>query len=149
MPSDIARALRSEITRLARKEVRGHTESMKRAAAQYRRDIAELKRTVRKLSRKISLLESQEKKRLAQPVSPKLAEGARFSPNWLKKHRRRLGLSAADYAALVGVHQITIYNWEQGKSKPRKEQLAALVAVRKLGKREARMRLEMLQRKAG
>ena len=81
--------------------------------------------------------------------SPKLAEGARFSPERLKRHRERLGLSAADYARLVGVHQITIYNWEQGKSRPRKEQLAALVAVRGLGKRETQMRLEMIRAKAG
>ena len=50
----------------------------------------------------------------------------------------------ADYAALVGVSAMTIYNWEHGKTKPAKEQLAALVAVRRLGKREAERRWEML-----
>jgi len=58
---------------------------------------------------------------------------------------RRLGLSAADYARLVGVSSLTIYNWEHGKSRPRKEQLAALVAVRGIGKREALRRLELLK----
>ena len=42
---------------------------------------------------------------------------------------------------------LTIYNWELGKSRPRKEQLAALVAVRGIGKREALKRLELLQEK--
>ncbi len=54
------------------------------------------------------------------------------------------GLSAADYADLVGVSAQTVYSWEQGKSKPRDTQLAALVAVRDLGKRDAWKRLELL-----
>ncbi|MBI4586573.1 MAG: helix-turn-helix transcriptional regulator [Planctomycetes bacterium] len=116
----------------------------RRAVAQFRRDIAELKRIVKDFARRLELLEAQEKRRLAQPVSPERAEGARFSAGWLKKHRRRLGLSANEYATLVGVHPITIYAWEKGRSKPRKEQLAALVSIRDLRKREARMRLQML-----
>ncbi len=144
MPSDLNRALKAEIERLAKKLIRAETKSMKTASARYRSDIAELKRTVKELEKKVALLEKQESRRMAARPSVKLAEGARFSPEGLKRHRERLGLSAADYAVLVGVHQITIYNWEQGKSRPRKEQLAALVAVRSLGKREAQTRLEML-----
>ncbi len=144
MPSDLNRALKEEIERLAKKLIRTQTRSMKTASARHRSDIAELKRTVKDLEKKVALLEKQESRRMAARPSLKLAEGARFSPERLKRHRERLGLSAADYAVLVGVHQITIYNWEQGKSRPRKEQLAALVAVRSLGKREAQTRLEML-----
>jgi hypothetical protein len=40
---------------------------------------------------------------------------------------------------------MTIYNWESGNSRPRSEQLAALVVARKLGKREALKQLEMLK----
>ena len=147
MPSDPNRALKAEIERLAKKLIRAETKSMKSASARHRSDIAELKRTVKELEKKVALLEKQESRRMAARPSVKLAEGARFSPERLKRHRERLGLSAADYALLVGVHQITIYNWEQGKSRPRKEQLAALVAVRSLGKREAQTRLEMLKTK--
>lgn len=35
-------------------------------------------------------------------------------------------MSAADYAKLVGVSPQTIYNWEKGKTRPRKEQIARL-----------------------
>jgi transcriptional regulator with XRE-family HTH domain len=51
----------------------------------------------------------------------------------------------ADYARLVGVSPLTIYNWENGKSRPRKVQLAALVALRGIGKREAQAKLELLK----
>ncbi len=149
MPSDLSRALKEEIERVARKLIRSETRALKSAGARHRADIAELKRTVKTLEKKLALLEKQEKRRMTARPSLELAEGARFSPARLKRHRERLGLSAADYAILVGVHQITIYNWEQGKSRPRKEQLAALVAVRSLGKREAQMRLEMLDAGTG
>ncbi len=144
MPSDLNRALKAEIERLAKKLIRTQTKSMKTASTRHRSDIAELKRTVKELEKKVALLEKQEKRRMAARPSVKLAEGARFSPEGLKRHRERLGLSAANYAKLVGVYHVTIYNWEQGKTRPRKEQLAALVAVRSLGKREAQARLEML-----
>ena len=52
--------------------------------------------------------------------------------------------SQAEYAALVGVSTLSIYNWESERARPREKQLAALAAVRKLGKREACRRLEML-----
>ena len=74
-----------------------------------------------------------------------VTEGVRFSARSVKAQRKRLGLSAADYARLVGVASLTIYNWEQGKSRPRKEQLASLVAIRGIGKREAIAKLELLK----
>ena len=55
----------------------------------------------------------------------------------LKNHRKRLGLSAADFGQLVGVSGLTIYNWESGKSKPRRKQLPQIAHVRTLGKKQA------------
>jgi hypothetical protein len=40
---------------------------------------------------------------------------------------------------------MTIYNWESGNSRPRNEQLAALVAVRGIGKREAMAKLDAIK----
>ena len=144
MPN-IAALLKEEITRLARKEVKAQTDALRNASAQYRRDIAQLKRQVAGLSKQVAYVEQQERKRAAKGAPAANIEGKRFSPRGLKTHREKLGLSAADYAMLVGVTAQTVYNWEQGKSKPRDEQLAALVAVRDLGKREAWKRLELLE----
>ncbi len=47
--------------------------------------------------------------------------------------------------ALVGVSAQTIYNWEAGTTRPRAEQLAIIAAVRKMGKREVKARLEQMQ----
>jgi len=143
--SNLAATLKNEIQRLARKEVKAQTGTTKQAVAQYRREIAKLKRQVREQEKKINFLEAQEKKRLGQPSSKEETEGVRFSVRSVKAQRERLGLSAADYAKLVGVSPLTIYNWEQGKSRPRKAQLAALVAVRGIGKRKALAKLELLK----
>ena len=142
--ADLAGALKEEIRRLARKEIKAETGATKQAVAQYRREIAKLKRQVAEQEKKIAFLEDRERKRLEEPEPEKAAEGARFSARSVTAQRKRLGLSAADYAKLVGVSALTIYNWENGKSRPRKEQLAALVAVRGIGKREALRRLELL-----
>ncbi len=145
MPN-IAVALREEICRLARKEIKAHTGATKQAVAQYRREIAKLKRQVRDQEKKIAFLADRERKRLEQPeAAENEMQGVRFSARSVKAQRRRSGLSAADYAKLIGVSPLTIYNWEHGKSRPRKEQLAALVAVRGLGKREAAAQLDLLE----
>jgi DNA-binding transcriptional regulator YiaG len=43
--------------------------------------------------------------------------------------------------ALLGVSAQTVYNWEAGKARPRQQQLAAIAAVRKLGKRDVKAKL--------
>ena len=146
--ADLAGALKEEIRRLARKEIKAETGATKQAVAQYRREIANLKRQVAEQNKKIAFLAAQEKKRLEEPQADEEAvESARFSARSVKAQRERLDLSAADYAKLVGVSMVTIYNWEKGETRPRKEQLAALVAVRGIGKRETLAKLELLKAK--
>lgn len=144
MPN-IATLLKNEITRLARKEAKAQTASLHRANAQYRRDIARLKRQAGELAKQVAFLEKQERRRVAEGSPTTNLEGRRFSRRGLQTHRQKLGLSAQDYAKLVGVTAQTIYSWESGKSRPRDEQLASLLATRELGQREARKRLELLE----
>ena len=147
MPN-IAAVLKEEICRLAKKEVKAQVGKTQKASAQYRRDIANLKRQLGQQEREIKLL-----KKRAQDGQPQAeeepSENIRFSARSVKAQRSRLGLSAADYGKLVGVSGLTIYNWEHGTSRPRKAQLAALVAVRGIGKREALKKLAELTPKKG
>ena len=55
MPN-IATILKAEITRLARKEVRGATEPLKKAVAAYRTEIAALKKRADSLERELTRL---------------------------------------------------------------------------------------------
>lgn len=146
MPN-VATVLRQEIQRLARKEVRTQTGALKKHVAEQRRTIAALKRELTDIKRNQGFLVKRETRRLEKAqthAAPEEAEGVRFSPKWLASDRKRLGISAKDYARLVGVSMLTIYNWEKGKSKPRAKQIAAWAKMRGIGKREALKRLELL-----
>jgi DNA-binding transcriptional regulator YiaG len=138
---DIARVLKEEITRLARRETRAQVDKLRKAAAQHQRAIAALKRQTKTLERQLSTLARHTEGR--KEAAPAQTGGARvrFVPKGLKSHRDRLGLSAADYAKLVGVSGQTIHNWERGVTTPRQEQKARLADLRGLGKREAKARL--------
>jgi DNA-binding XRE family transcriptional regulator len=134
-------ALNEHVRRLARREIRGATLRTKRASSQHRRDIAALKRLIRGLMTRLSILERRALAPLTSPASGEASDTLRFRKEGLKTHRAKLGLSAKDYGTLVGVSGLTIYHWEAGKSKPRRKQLPAIAAVRGLGKREALARL--------
>jgi DNA-binding transcriptional regulator YiaG len=131
--------LNEHIRRLARREVRAETLADRRRAASFRREIAELKRLVKGLAERVERLERGEGRAIASPAG--LAENARFRADGLRSHRARLGISAQDYGRLVGVSALSVYNWESGKARPRRRQLAALLAARPLGKREVMRRL--------
>jgi DNA-binding transcriptional regulator YiaG len=145
---NLAGILKDAMRRLARKEIRAETGKTKTAVAQYRRDIARLKRDVQSQRKEIIFLKAQERKRLGQQPTAEEPNGkVRFSARSVRAQRKRLKLSAANYGKLVGVSGLTIYSWEHGKSRPRKAQLAGLVAVRGIGKREAMAKLEVLKAK--
>lgn len=146
MPN-IAGVLKEEIRRLAKKEVKAQVGMTRRATIQYRRDIAKLKRVVGQQEKEIKYLKRkvQQQQGQSQPTEDQL-EGVRFSARSVKAQRQRLGLSALDYGRLIGVSALTIYSWEHEKSRPRKAQLAALIAVRGIGKREALEKLVELKK---
>lgn len=132
--SNIAAALRAEIIRLARKELRAATAKLRKASAQHRSDIAALKR-------RMAGLENQLSRRPATTGAAAAGAGAgariRYSAKGLRAQRQRLGLSAADMGVVLGVSAQTVYHWESGKSRPRQQQMAAIGGVRNMGKREA------------
>ena len=136
-------AFKAEVTRLTRKEIRNQVGATMKASAQLRRNLRELKKENSALQKRLSVLERGEKKRQGpRPTPTEAPTGVRFSPKQLKAHRKRLGISAANYADLVGVSPLTIYNWESGKSHPRASKLAAWATIRNLGVREAQHLLD-------
>ena len=147
MPN-IATVLKAEITRLARKEVREDAAALKKSVGLHRTEIAALKRrlaTLEGLVRKLTAVERARPgparpSRSADDLQPKGA-GFRFRAQGLATNRKRLGLSASDFGRLVGTTGQSIYAWEAGKATPRPQALAAIVALRGVGKREVARRL--------
>jgi len=141
---DITSILKAEISRVARKEVRAEIETLKKASTSHRSAIADLRRQVVALEKELRRV-SKGTTRQAAAATPDDANDSdtkrRFSATRLAAHRAKLGLSAANYGALVGVSGQTIYHWEQGKARPRAAQLESLASVRSLGAREIAERL--------
>ncbi|WP_036840238.1 DNA-binding transcriptional regulator [Polaromonas sp. CF318] len=145
MPN-IATVLKEEIARVARKEMRADTQQLKKASAHYRSDIAALKRRIASLEQLVSRLSKAVGKTVPSASTEQPVGTFRFSARGLAAQRKRLGLSAAEAGLLLGVSGQSIYKWENGKARPRAGQFASIAALRKMSKKEAASRLEMLTR---
>ncbi|HKX41319.1 MAG TPA: hypothetical protein VJO99_09190 [Burkholderiaceae bacterium] len=148
MPN-IGSIFKSEISRLARKEMRVATGGLKKAANAHRGEIAALKRRIQTLEQELRRL-AKDRGRAAAPAADD--EGSaetttRFSAKALASQRKRLGLSAHDVGLLVGASSQSVYNWEQAKARPRARHMPALSALKTLGKKEAQ-RLVSLRKAA-
>ena len=143
MPN-IATILKTEISRVARKEARADTQPLKKASALHRSDIAALKRRITALEKLVARLGKAAAK--TTPAAPVEQPGGafRFSASGLQAQRKRLGLSASEVALLLGVSDQSVYKWENGKTRPRASQFASIAALRGLGKKEAAARLNEL-----
>ena len=146
--TNLATTLKAEIARIARKEIRGEVESLKKAVATYRSEIAALKRRAQGLELQVRRLSRAGAKAEPAARAEDSAKVKRFSAKGFAKHRQRLGLSAADCGLLLGASGQSIYNWESGDARPQARHLAALAAFRDLGKKAALAHLETIKAKS-
>lgn len=147
MPN-VAAVLKEEISRIARREIRAGLASLSKASASYRSQIAQLKKRVRELERdRRSRAKSAVGSNEDETAAPRPAQ--RFSPRGLAAQRRRLDLSAAECGLLVGASGQSIYNWQQGKTRPLARHLAAISALRTLTRKQARSIIESRSPRAG
>lgn len=144
MPN-IGTVLKGEIARIARKEVRGETQQLKKQVAQYRSGIAALKKRMVGLEQQLKGQLKAGRRTSAPDEHEEPRKGVRFSAKGLAARRQKLGLSARELGALLGVSAQSVYHWEQGKSRPRASQVQAIAGLRGLGKKEVAARLSGLK----
>lgn len=138
--SNIMKELKSEITRLARKEAKSIVAPVKKASATYRGLIAGLRKQVARLQKEVAGLKRaipSHEKVLATKTEP---EG-RFwiTGKGVKAMRKRMGLTQAVFGKLVGVSAVSVVKWEKIDGKVeirRKETMARLQGLKGKGKRE-------------
>jgi DNA-binding transcriptional regulator YiaG len=130
---NFAGVLKSEIRRLARKEAREAVTplrklvaALRRRSAQQRKQIAELQRAAKRSTKSMRVAEAPESG----------GSQIRFSPTWVKRHRKKLKMSRRVYAKLVGVSAQSIFGWESGRTRPRRGALEAWRRIRGMGVRE-------------
>jgi DNA-binding transcriptional regulator YiaG len=144
MPN-IASILKAEISRVARKEVRGEIASLKKAIGAYRTEIAALKRRAQTAEKQLHHLRKASSKVAAPEVSDAATQTPRFSAKGLLSQRKRLGLSAENCGLLVGASGQSVYNWESGARLPRIKHLTAIAALKAMGKKDAAARLASIR----
>ena len=139
MPN-IMSALKSEISRLARKEAKQVVSHVKKASANYRALIAGLRKQIDALQKEVATLKRaapRAEKALAAAQAPQ----GRFwiTGKGVKALRRKLGLTQAKFAKLVGVSVPTVIKWEKADGKVeirKKATMARLQELKGKGKRE-------------
>jgi len=144
MPN-VAKLLREEITRLARKEVKGAVLDLKKDAVKNRKAVGALNKrisSIEKMSRRmIVTIENAKRAAVVEAAAP--SPRMRFTSRTSLALRRKLKLSQVEFGRLIGLSGQSVYQWERkgGRIKLRKKTLEALAAIKSIGAREARKRL--------
>ena len=137
--------IKSEILRLAKREV-------KATLSPLRREVWAMRLKLSGLSKSFAVLNRQAKELRHGEARPKLeasleeVKASRLTPERIRNLRMKKGLSQRELAILTGVTLGAVASWERGKFKPKEDKKAALVALRKVTKREVK---NLLAEKAG
>jgi DNA-binding transcriptional regulator YiaG len=138
--------IKSEIQRLAKHEVRAVFRPLRKEVWGIRLKLGDLLKAFVPLNRWAKELSESRSKETKLAASPDEVKASRFTPERIRHLRMKLGISQRELGVLIGASIGAVLSWEKGKFKPQGEKKAALVALRKVRKREVR---KMLTEKAG
>jgi DNA-binding transcriptional regulator YiaG len=135
--------IKSEIMRLAKREIRKIAVPLGRDVRNMKSAVSQLRKAVLALQR-ITAGQQKELEKGKKPLeaAPEEVKVSRFSPRLIRSLRGHLGISQKELAILTGVTVGAIHQWESGRFKPSMKKKAVMVALRKLGRREVRKLLE-------
>jgi DNA-binding transcriptional regulator YiaG len=139
--------MKDAIRRIARKEIRAVTAGLKKDQTAFRKAMADLRRQTKEHRSDIRQLLSVAKKQVKMAtMAPAADEGSKtwVTAKGIRAMRKKLKLSQAQFGKLVGVSGNTVFKWEHGSGplKLRSRTRRAFLAVRGLGIREVRLRLD-------
>lgn len=140
----VMKELQSEITRLARKEIKKELDPVKRVNAQQRGLIANLRRDVTELQKEVNRLKKTAGK-AAPAVDEEAVKGFWISGKGVVSLRKRLQLTQAELAVLADVSTQSVVKWEKHDGKipfRRQETAARMQVIRGMNKNEAWAALE-------
>ena len=140
----VERTMKSEIQRLAKREVKAVFSPLKREVWAMRLKLSGLSKSFASLNRQTKKLRLAEGKPKLE-ASPEEVKASRITPERIRNLRVKKGLSQRELGVLTGTTIGAVLSWEKGKFKPRGDKKAALVALRKVRKRDVK---KMLAEKA-
>ena len=145
--ANIGSILKEEIRRLAKREARAMFKKLQSNHLKLKARVAELRQEVAVLERLTVPLKKAPLSLCEAELTPERVNKARISAKIVAVTRKRLRLSQADFAKLLGVTGNTVWQWENrknGRLQIRDKAKAAFVSVRGIGVREAKRRLELM-----
>jgi len=128
--------IKSKIMRLAKREVRAVFRPLKREVWEMRAKLSNLSRGIASLNRVAKELHLEEVKPIE--ATPEEVKASRLTPERIQGLRKKLDISQRELGILIGASTGAVLSWEKGKFRPMGKKKAALVAVRKLKKREVK-----------
>lgn len=135
--------IKSEIVRLAKREMRKTSAPLGRDVRLLKSTVSQLRKTVLALVRFVAQQQNELKKRkIPLEATTEEVKKSRFSPALIRSLRRHLRITQKELAILTGVTVGAAHLWEKGKFEPGDEKKAVMVALRKLGRRDVRKLLE-------
>lgn len=141
--SSLITSLKSEIARVAKKEMKTELLSMRKVLTTHRSEIAALKRQVKTLTSEIKQVKRSGKSAgLAQKPMIKMPRPFKFDASRFAELRNKWGITQAQMAQLLSASSLTVHKWEKGTSNPRAAQLDRIALIMKLGKRQVIQQLQ-------
>jgi len=145
--SNIAKILKEEISRLARKEAKIILSPMMKQIQSLKKIIRNQKNQINTLQTALSTKADIKDSGVINPNLNKrqILVKSRISPKSIKRQRQRLKLSQRQMGLLLGVNTITVNKWETGSTKPNGENLNSFILLRGMGLKEVKFRLATLE----
>jgi DNA-binding transcriptional regulator YiaG len=143
--STLINSLKSEIARVARKELKDELQALRKVTTSHRSEIAALKRQVKSLANALKAATKTSKagsKKSQAADEPAAAPGIRYSATRLAALRNKFGITQGQMASLLGVSYLSVHKWEAGAAKPRAAQLQKIALASKMGKRDVMRQLQ-------
>lgn len=137
--SSLIDSLKSEIARVARKELKDELQSLRKLTTAHRSEIAALKRQMKSLASELKTVKRAHKPAAKAPTVAEISEPTgriRFTAERFAAFRSKLGLTQTEMAKLLGASSLSVHKWESGTVQPRLAQVQKIGDAMKLGKRE-------------
>src|SRR4030043_73237 len=133
--------IKSEIQRLAKHEVRSVYRPLRKEVWGMKLKLSNLIKKFAVLDRLAKGLAKTKSTEPKLEATPEEVKASRLTPERIAGLRKKLGISQRELGVLAGATTGAVLSWEKGKFKPQGGKKAALVALRKMRRRDVRKML--------
>jgi DNA-binding transcriptional regulator YiaG len=151
MPN-IAKVLKDEIARIAKHEAKIAVSKPLKTGIANKKALVDIKRRLIQIEKSLTSIQKAMQSCSSQAKAPVEPSGKKewLSGRGIKALRRKMRISQAQFAKLVGMNPIAVVRWEKQRGKlvfKKSDTLGKILALRGIGVREAQERLKGMGKK--